>query len=134
MENTHVTDSTRLLQEITAANQHLMDCFASGDAAAMARCYAEDAHLLVPHAEVIEGRAAIEWVFKKTMSPGQVYVFKTVELDGDAQSALEVGRYTRSDGEGNQLDKGKYIVRWKRIGPDWKIHRDMLSTSLPKEA
>lgn len=121
--------STTLLQEITAANRRLMDCFSRGDPAAMAQCYTEDAQLLVPHADTIRGRPALEAVFKRTASQRQVYEFITVELDGDANSAFEIGQYRRTDASGQLLDRGKYIVRWKRVDGDWKIHRDMISTS-----
>lgn len=123
--------STTLLQDITAANRRLMDCFRRGDAVTMAQCYTEDAQLLVPHAEVIKGRAALEAIFKRTSSQRQVYEFVTVELDGDGSAAFEIGEYRRTDAAGQLLDRGKYIVRWKRVDGDWKIHRDMLSTSLP---
>jgi ketosteroid isomerase-like protein len=36
--------------------------------------------------------------------------------------------------EGNVLDRGKYVVVWQREQGQWRIHRDIWSTSLTPEA
>lgn len=123
-----------LSAEITGANQRFMELFSRGETAAIAACYTRDAQLLVPHNEIIRGRDAIEKIFGMSAGHGHKLAFTTLELEGDEDSALEIGQYTRKDAGGAMLDRGKYLVVWKRIGSDWKIHRDMISTSLPKPA
>ena len=81
----------------------------------------------------IRGRAAIEGVFKATSGQGHSLQFDTLELEGSEDSAIEIGQYTRKDRGGATLDRGKYLVIWKQVEGEWKIHRDMLSTSLPKQ-
>lgn len=123
---------THLLEEITAANRRFMSLFGQSDIAGVAQCYTEDAIFLLPHMNEIKGRAAIEAVFKVSAGLGHALQFDTLELEGNENSALEIGQYKRTDSAGEMLDKGKYMVVWKRVGADWKIHRDMISTSLPK--
>lgn len=121
-----------LLEEITTANRRFMDLFQQGNTSGVAACYTEDAQFLVPHMEVIRGRATIEAVFKATSGQGHTLQFDTLELEGHDDSALEIGQYTRRDGGGSTLDRGKYLVVWKRVAGEWRIHRDMICTSLPK--
>jgi hypothetical protein len=35
------------------------------------------------------------------------------------------------DGSGKVLDRGKYVVIWKRDGAAWRIHRDIWNSSMP---
>ena len=35
------------------------------------------------------------------------------------------------DAEGNVADHGKFMVVWKRVGDEWKLHRDIWNTSTP---
>ena len=125
---------TSLAEEIAAANRRLMDIFKQNDAVAAAACYTEDAQFLIPHLDPIQGRQAIEAIWKSMVGHGHTLDFKTLELEGSDTSALDIGQYTRTDGTGAILDRGKYIVLWKRVAGDWKIHRDMISTSLPRPA
>lgn len=123
-----------LLEEITAANRRFMDLFEQSNTSGVAACYTDDAQFLIPHMEMIRGRAAIEAVFKVTSGQGHTLQFDTLELEGNEDSALAIGQYTRRDGSGATLDRGKYMVIWKRVAGEWRIHRDMVCTSLPKPA
>ncbi len=122
-----------LPEEITAANRRFMEHFRQSNISGVAACYTDDAQLLVPHMDPIRGRAAIEGVFKATSGQGHSLQFDTLELEGSEDSAIEIGQYTRKDRGGATLDRGKYLVIWKQVEGEWKIHRDMLSTSLPKQ-
>ena len=46
-------------------------------------------------------------------------------------TAIEVGLYTIIGGDGGVADKGKYIIIWKNEADQWKLHRDIWTTSLP---
>ena len=129
-----MSNSGNLLDEITAANRHFMSCFQRGDAAELAACYTDDAQFLAPHMEAIKGRVAIEGVFQASAGQGRTLLLETLELEHHDDSAIEIGRYTRRDGIGATLDRGKYIVIWKQVDGKWRLHRDMVCTSLPKQA
>lgn len=123
-----------LQQEISAANRRFMDGFRRDDLAGVAACHTEDAQFLIPHMVPIHGRAAIEATFRAGFGQGHTLGFATLELLGHGDSTVEIGQYTRTGSGAETLDRGKYIVIWKRVGGDWKIHRDMVSTNLPKQA
>jgi ketosteroid isomerase-like protein len=118
--------------EISAVQRRFLHLFAVNDTAGIADCYTEDAQMLVAHMDVIRGRAAIASVFKFTAVPGHKLIFQTKELDVHGTTALEVGGYTRMSVDGSTFDRGKYMVVWQRVGAEWKIHRDMFSTSMPR--
>ena len=120
--------------EISAVQRRFLHLFTVNDTAGIAACYSEDAQMLVANMEVICGRAAIESVFKFTAVRGHTLEFQTQELDVNGMTAVEVGRYTRRRSDGSTFDRGKYMVVWKRVGDEWRIHRDMFSTSVTKAA
>jgi len=44
---------------------------------------------------------------------------------------VEEGEYTFMGEDGEQLDKGKYIVLWKMEDGKWKLFRDCYNSDLP---
>ncbi len=108
--------------------------FAANDLQGIGDCYTEDAQMLVANMDAIRGRAAIRAVFKFTAARGHTLEFQTQELDLAGETAIEVGSYLRRRADGSLFDRGKYMVIWKRVAGEWKIHRDMFSTSLLKAA
>lgn len=93
----------RSRSEIAFAQRRFLSLFAKSDFAGIAGCYTEDAQMLASNMGAIEGREAIQAVFKFTALPGHA-----------------------------PYDRGKYIVIWKRIADKWLIHRDMFNTALPR--
>ena len=58
---------------------------------------------------------------------------ETVEAEGYADTAIEIGKYTLSGEAGNIMDRDKYVVIWKQEGGQWKLHRDIWNSSLTPE-
>jgi ketosteroid isomerase-like protein len=129
-----MTAETKLREEIDAANQRFMQLFANNDIPGVAACYTDDAQLLVPHMDPVRGRAAIQAVFDVSAGKGHTLQITTLDLEGHGATAIDIGEYLRKQSDGQTLDRGKYLVIWKRAGGEWKIHRDMLSTSQPRPA
>lgn len=113
---------------IAEAGKRFLHLFASGDPASIAACYTEDARMFAANMSPVCGRAAIESVFKFTKGPGHRLEFRTEELDIQGTTAIEIGAYVRTQQDGAAIDRGCYMVIWKRVGGEWKIHRDMFST------
>jgi ketosteroid isomerase-like protein len=121
---------SQLRSEIATANRNFMGAFARGDAQAVAACYTADGWLLPPGSEVVQGTAAITTFWRGAMDAGIASAtLDTVEVGGGEETASEVGRYTLSGGDGAILDRGKYVVIWRRDGGAWKLHRDIWNTS-----
>ena len=56
---------------------------------------------------------------------------KTTEVEGLGESAAEVGSYTIYGKDGAAIDRGKYLVLWRRVDGAWKLHRDCWNSNEP---
>ena len=45
-------------------------------------------------------------------------------------TAHEVGRFVTETADGDHIDHGKYVVIWKRIEGEWKLHRDIFNSNM----
>ncbi len=122
----------KIAEAIAAANRGFLEAFARGDAAGAAAVYTEDAAILPPNGETMNGRAAIQGFWQGALDMGLVgATLETTELETYPTGAVEVGKYTLSVAGGQVADQGKYIVVWKQEGGAWKWHRDIWNSSLP---
>lgn len=116
--------------EIRKINDQIGRHVADGDAAGFAGHYTENAILLPPQSDFVQGKKAITKFWQGVIDMGVSKVkldIKEVESLGD--TALEIGQYTLGGADGSTIDKGKYIVEWKHENGHWKLHRDMWNSS-----
>ena len=127
-----MTSATEVHDAIVEADETFMTTFNRGDAAGMAALYTESGQLLPPNSDFVMGKQALQGLFQSLMDMGiKAIKLETVEAEGYGDTAFEVGKYTL-EGEGDQvIDQGKYIVIWKQEAGQWKLHRDILNSSLP---
>ena len=117
---------------IEAADKQWEAAVSKGDAAAIAALYTATAQLLPPNSEFVSGTAAIQRFWQGFLDSGiRAAKLRTLEVEGHGDSAQEVGEYEVSDQDGRMLDRGKYVVIWKRDGTRWKLHRDIWTSSQP---
>ena len=121
-----------LKAQIEAANRRFMDLFDSGDLPALADCYTSDAQFLVPGMEPLVGRAAISAALGGLRGEGNSLRLETLEAEGVGDAAWESGRYAVATPDGAIADRGKYVVVWRREDDRWRLHRDIINTSLPQ--
>lgn len=125
------SDYERLWWEITQAHDRLEAAFSQQDPEMGASIYTEDAILFAPTAPPIRGHRQIRAFLRGTFNKGARSAdFQTLDLEGTEQRLTEGGRYALRDGDGQVLDLGKYLVVWRKVGGDWKIHRDMFNTTM----
>ena len=102
-----------------------------GDAATLAGFYTEDAALLPPGGQRVDGREAIREFWQGAIDGGLTAdSLHPVEVFADGDLAGEVGVFVlKVPGENGatKLD-GKYVVIWKRNGDRWQLHRDIWNT------
>lgn len=128
-------DPDALRAEIEAVNKHFMETFARGDAATLAGAYTEDAQALPPGSQVVEGRPAIEAMWRGIFSlPVKEFQLETREVVGHGDDASEVGRYRLIGNDGTVFEAGKYIVIWRRGEGGWKVYRDIWNADAPAPA
>jgi len=124
-------ESNDLYNTICAANEVFMERFGQGNSAGVARLYTEDGQFLPPNSDEVIGKNAIQGAFQGLMDAGiKAIKLETLEVENHGDMASEVGRFTLLD-QGNQiLDRGKFIVIWKLVAGKWKLHRDIINSSL----
>jgi uncharacterized protein (TIGR02246 family) len=104
----------------------------AGDAVAAATVYADDATLLAPSADLLEGRAAIERFWRTGLETGIAGVELVVlNLRRQGDVVLEVGQYAlhaTPDSGGPVVDRGRYLVV-HHVEPDghWRRAAEMFS-------
>jgi uncharacterized protein (TIGR02246 family) len=124
--------STEIRDAITAANEEFMAAFNRGDAAGLAALYTENGQVLPPNSPFVTGKPAIQGFWQAVMDMGiKEAKLETVETEGHGDTATEVSKFTLYGEGGQVLDKGKYIIIWKREHGQWKLHRDIFNSSMP---
>jgi len=114
-------------EEIRAVNTELMKAVAAGQAEAAAALYSDDACILAPGGQLLDGRDAIAGFFRQARADGVArLVLDSEHLDTVGDQAAEVGRYSLLRETGQQLDTGRYLVVWKRRGGHWLLYRDAI--------
>jgi uncharacterized protein (TIGR02246 family) len=122
----------KLRSEIEAANAEWAKQYNAGNAAGVTALYTDDAKAMPPNSDFAAGKAGITAVWQGMMDSGaKSGKLTTVEVMGSGDSAVEVGTYEVMDKDGKTLDKGKYMVHWKKVGSSWKLHRDIWNSSMP---
>ncbi len=117
---------------VVMANQGWMTAVEAQDAAAVAARYTEDAQLMPPFSDIVEGNQAIQAVWQDLFGLGVEKIqLETVEVEAMGKLAYETGKYTTYATGELMLDQGKYIVVWKEVEGQWKLHRDIWNSSSP---
>jgi uncharacterized protein (TIGR02246 family) len=119
-------------QAIDAQNRAWAEATKAGDAAAIARIFADNGvEVSVRNAKTWKGRAAIQDLFVQIYQNPHATdaVVQTDQVILDGPTAVEYGHYTFTyppkDGT-PQLDSGKYVVVWRQQADGgWRILVDM---------
>jgi uncharacterized protein (TIGR02246 family) len=124
--------------EVEAVAQVWSDGIANRDAAAIADLYSDDAKLLAPNAEPIEGRAEIQGFLDQLMQMGAKSMkLEPLDVKEDGDIMVEYGRYTMEiepEGEDATTDVGKYIVVHERQDDgSTKMVLDIFNTNAPAD-
>jgi uncharacterized protein (TIGR02246 family) len=115
-------------QGIEAAVSRYVAASNRGDADALTQLYAEDAVLLPPAHEPIEGRDAIGVFWHQGTDQGLQVTTLKVEVNGDL--GYLVGRYHLPATVEEPADSGKYVMCLKRqIDGSWKLTADIWNSS-----
>ena len=85
-----------------------------------------------PNSDFVRGKAAVQAFWQGAFDMGiKAAALDIVEVEAHGDTAIEISQYTLFV-EGDQVaDKGKYIVIWKRIEGEWKLHQDIYNSSMP---
>ncbi len=130
--NASTFDVTAMKKIIEEKNAQFAKAFTTGDSVTMVDCYAKDGKLFPPNTGVAIGRTAIGTLVSEYMKFGiKEFRDEITALYGNDDNLIEEGNYFMGDGKGNTIDKGKYIVIWRKVDGDWKMYSDIFNTSMP---
>ena len=130
-------DIAQVRAAIEEANLKFCEAVRQGDAAAIAALYTDDATVLPPNSDMIQGRQGIEESWNATIQMGvKDAVLTTEDVFGSGDLVYEIGKYTitiQPEGQEEPIeDMGKYVVVWKlQEDGSWKLHVDIWNTSMP---
>lgn len=121
--------------EIQALNKEFRAAFKSGDASAVAARYTEDGKLYPPNSDMLEGQSAVAAYWQGAMDAGLTDAdISTQKATAYGDMAIEVGTVDIFAGEGQLVDKAKFMVTWKKVDGQWKMYEDIWNSSMPAPA
>ncbi|MEY4279144.1 MAG: hypothetical protein RL377_1148 [Bacteroidota bacterium] len=125
-------DLTAAKAEIAAANLAFETAVSKMDSVGLASLYTTDTKWMNPNAPAVEGRAALVSKISQDLQAGIGSAkLNTVEVWGDENYVTEEGNYSIFAKDGTQIDKGKYLILWKRVDGKLMFHRDIFNSDLP---
>lgn len=125
IQGTGHADSAKDCRDIEIQIQIIEERFGTSGSALMP-LYTEDARILSPGNEVIEGKEAIGKYWQSVFDSGEFCMdLETVDIEVINETGIEQGTYRMTDQNAELVDRGKYIVIWKKIDGVWKLHRDI---------
>jgi ketosteroid isomerase-like protein len=120
---------------VLQCNQRFMKAFKAGDSIEVSKCFTTDGRAMSPNQATVKGRDNISHFISKMMKSGVAdFELNTIKIWGDSSILAEEGSYELSDKDGTQIDKGNYIALWKQEAGNWKMYRDIWTSSLPASA
>ncbi len=105
-----------------------------GDSTAMAAHYGSDALVMPPNSEPVKGNdIAGLWGGAIRMGVKDLKLNIT-DISGGGDVYAETGTYEMFGAENKSMDKGKYVVVWKKDNGNWKIYRDIWNSNVAMPA
>jgi uncharacterized protein (TIGR02246 family) len=111
--------------EIDAVNRALEDAIRKRDTERLSSLYTPDAIVMPPDAPFVKGRDSIKQFWGSAIQQLGVKDARlnTVDLEMAGDTAHEVGEAILTLESG--AFTGKYVVVWKKVGGQWRLHRDI---------
>ena len=111
---------------IDSINTKFSEQIKNGDSMALASHYATDAAILISNSEPIKGKDILSAWGSMLRAGTEEITFQTIDLIGSNDFLIETG-YIVSKENGNNINKSKYLVVWKKQNGEWKLYRDMMN-------
>ena len=132
---TAMQNLTAIQRGIEETIHRFEDAFNRGGAAGAARqFYTQDARILPPGAEIVQGRDNIAEFWATAAAAPQMGVrrveLSTLDLQALGDEAYEIGRATLTLSDGQRMTP-KYVAVWKREDGAWRRHVDIWNMDTP---
>ena len=114
--------------------QQFQKSLEQGDLGNIVNLYTEDAKILPPNMDMLEGRDSIQAFWQRASEMGiKSYQPEILEVEYSGNLGFFVGKYTLYGNENQVINKGKFITVFKNIDGKWKVYRDIFNSSIPLE-
>ena len=100
-----------------------------GDMEKFGSYFTEDVMFKMSGHEPLSGREAVTASHKPMAEQQMKLVINTEEVLDFGEYAHEIGNYEIHTRDGQKVDHGHFSTLWKKVDGNWKIHRDMISSS-----
>ncbi|MEJ7740856.1 MAG: DUF4440 domain-containing protein [Chitinophagaceae bacterium] len=126
-------DLSKTRADIEADNAKFMDEIKRGDSAALAEHYHSEGQVLMSNSEPVMRRdISSAWGSIIRMGVKELKI-TTTDVVGNKDLLVETGVYEDYGDKNAIIDKGKYIVAWRKENGNWKIYRDISNSNLPRQ-
>ena len=102
-----------------------------GDSTAMAAHYASDAIVMPSNSEPIKGNDIVKFWGSVVRMGVKDLKLNITDISGGGDLYAETGTLELYGADNKSLDKGKYVVVWKKENGNWKMYRDIWNSNLP---
>ena len=127
----NVFDLDNAKREIDKANMEFVNLFKAGDSIGLANMFTLDGKSMEPNEPAFIGRSQIQTHYSIVMKAGANKLgLITIGLWGDENILAEEGEFRFMSSDDKLLDKGKYIVLWKKEDGMWKLFRDCYNSDM----
>ena len=125
-----VSDSKSVEAHIRKEASNFEEEIRRGDSTALAAHYASDAVVMPPNSDEVKGNdIAGLWGGAIRMGVKDMKLNIT-DITGGGDVYAETGTYEMFGAENKSLDKGKYVVVWKKDNDKWKMYRDIWNSNM----
>lgn len=123
-------NSSELKEKIETNSAKMQEAMAAGDMEKFGNFFAEDVMFKMSGQQPLSGRAAVASAHKPMAAGGLKLMVNTEEVMDFGDYAHEIGNYEIHTPDGKKVDHGHYSTLWKKIDGEWKIYRDVISSSV----
>lgn len=127
MQNSDTTEDVKMA--IQKNFQKMGEAMAKGDLGLLASYFTEDALLKFSGKELIQGRVGITKAHQEMLDRGILVKPETTEVQSFGEMAYEIGTYQLVTSKNEKIDSGYYATIWKKVDGNWKIFRDIISST-----
>jgi len=115
---------------IDESNKQFTEVALKGDSAAFVSLYHPDANIFPPNEEAMDSKKMASMISQFPKMGISAFTLSAKEIYEGNEIVTEVGTFEMGDGK-KTVDKGKYIVVWKKDGDKWKMYRDIWNSDNP---
>ena len=115
--------------EIVKTAEMMQQAMQEGDFNEFGSYFTEDVMFKMSGQQPLSGRAAVTEAHKPMAEQKMKLVIKTEEVQDFGEYAHEIGNYEIHTKDGQMVDAGHYSTLWKKVNGEWKIYRDVISSS-----